>query len=356
MNRFAQSRLFAALVYIILGFTALYMLSLVRPMLFSVYGFFKAVLAPFAIAMIISYVLNPVVNLLHDRKVPRTAAVLLIYAVFITCCVVILMNVIPMFVKQVDELNEHLPELTARAQQLADRFNNHTMLPPSVREGINRSAAGIEKQISERIAHFLNNIGALVNMFFIAMIVPFLAFYMMKDMDVFERAALQYVPRGSRKHVVRLMKDIDEALGSYIRGQFLVSFCTGIFAYIGYLIIGMPYPLLMAGFVALFDIIPYLGPFFGALPALIMATTISWKMALFVVIVNMAVQNLESNVVSPQVVGKTMRMHPLTIIFVLLVGGELAGVVGMILAVPFYAALKVIVQHVFAYYVKRKTV
>jgi predicted PurR-regulated permease PerM len=356
LNRFAQSRLFAALVYIILGLTALYMLSLVRPMLFSVYGFLKAVLAPFVIAMILSYVLNPVVNLLHDRKVPRTAAVFLIYAVFIACCVVILMNIIPMFVKQAEELNEHLPELTARAQMLADGFNNHTMLPGSVREGINRSVAGIEKQVSERIADFLNNLGAIVNVFFIAMIVPFLAFYMMKDMDVFERAALQYVPRDRRKHAIRLMKDIDEALGSYIRGQFIVSICIGILAYIGYLIIGMPYPLLMAGFVALFDIIPYLGPFFGALPALIMATTVSWKMVLFVVIVNTAVQNLEGNVISPQVVGKSMRMHPLTIIFVLLVGGELAGVVGMILAVPLYAALRVVVQHVFAYYIRRKTV
>jgi predicted PurR-regulated permease PerM len=146
------------------------------------------------------------------------------------------------------------------------------------------------------------------------------------------------------------------ALGSYIRGQFIVSLCIGVLAYIGYLIIGMPYPLLMAGFVSLFDIIPYLGPFFGALPALIVASTISWKMVMLVVIVNTLCQSMESNVLSPQVVGRSMHMHPLTIIFVLLVGGELAGVVGMILAVPFYAAMKVVVQHVFAYYIRRKTV
>jgi predicted PurR-regulated permease PerM len=201
-----------------------------------------------------------------------------------------------------------------------------------------------------------NNIDSVVNVLFIVMIVPFLAFYMMKDLDVFERAALQYVPRARRKHAVRLLKDIDAALGSYIRGQLIVSVCVGVLAYIGYLIIGMPYPLLMAGFVSLFDIIPYLGPFFGALPALIMATTISWKMVLMVIVVNMICQNLESNVISPQVVGKSMKMHPLTIILVLLIGGELAGIVGMILAVPFYAAMKVVVQHVSAYYIHRKTV
>jgi predicted PurR-regulated permease PerM len=356
MGRFAQSRIFTILVFTILCLFTLFLLVLVRPMLLSVYEFLKAVLAPFLVAMIISYMLNPIVNLLHNRKVPRTAAVLLIYAVFISVCVVILMNVIPMFMKQVEELSEHMPELTIRAQSMVDHFNNNNVLPGSVRDGINRSISSMEKQIEQKIADFLNNIGAVVNVLFIAMIVPFLAFYMMKDLDVFERAALQYVPRSRRKQTVRLLKDIDTALGSYIRGQLIVSICIGVLAYIGYLSIGMPYPLLMAAFVSLFDIIPYLGPFFGALPALLMATTISWKMVLMVIIVNMICQNLESNVISPQVVGKSMKIHPLTIILVLLIGGQLAGVVGMILAVPFYAAVKVIVQHVSAYYIHRKTV
>ncbi|MFB9280150.1 AI-2E family transporter [Cohnella cellulosilytica] len=356
METFAKSRLFRALVYAILLLVVLFLVVLVRPMLMSVYDFLKAVLAPFLVAMIISYTLNPIVNLLHDRKVPRTAAVLLIYAVFLSVSVVILMNVIPMFMKQVEELNEHMPELTMRAQGLVDHFNNNNVLPEAVRDGINRSIGTLEKRIEQWIANFLNNIDSVVNVLFIVMIVPFLAFYMMKDLDVFERAALQYVPRARRKHAVRLLKEIDTALGSYIRGQLIVSFCVGVLAYIGYLIIGMPYPLLMAGFVSLFDIIPYLGPFFGALPALIMATTVSWKMVLMVIVVNMICQNLESNVISPQVVGKSMKMHPLTIILVLLVGGELAGIVGMILAVPFYAAMKVVVQHVAAYYIHRKTV
>lgn len=356
METFTKSRLFRVLVYTILLLVVMFLIVLVRPMLMSVYDFLKAVLAPFLVAMIISYTLNPIVNMLHDRKVPRTAAVLLIYAVFLSVSVVILMNVIPMFMNQVEELNEHMPELTMRAQGLVDHFNNNNVLPEAVRDGINRSIGTLEKRIEQWIANFLNNIDSVVNVLFIVMIVPFLAFYMMKDLDVFERAALQYVPRARRKHAVRLLKDIDAALGSYIRGQLIVSVCVGVLAYIGYLIIGMPYPLLMAGFVSLFDIIPYLGPFFGALPALIMATTISWKMVLMVIVVNMICQNLESNVISPQVVGKSMKMHPLTIILVLLIGGELAGIVGMILAVPFYAAMKVVVQHVSAYYIHRKTV
>jgi predicted PurR-regulated permease PerM len=152
------------------------------------------------------------------------------------------------------------------------------------------------------------------------------------------------------------MKDIDQALGNYIRGQFLVCLIVGILAYIGYWIIGMPYPLLLASVVAVFNIIPYLGPFFGAAPAILMAFMVSWKMVLFVVIVNTICQILEGNVISPQVVGRTLHMHPLLIIFALLVGGEIAGVIGLILAVPLFAVMKVILQHFFAYYVKRKTI
>ncbi|MBW7453574.1 AI-2E family transporter [Paenibacillus sepulcri] len=356
MERFTNNRFFAWLIYLILGLISLYLLLLVKPIIVHIYGFLKAVLAPFLIAMIVSYVLNPIVNLLNERKVPRTMAVLLIYAVFCASLTVVLINAIPMFLEQLQELNQHMPDLTMRAQSLVNDLNNTSFLPESIRSGINNSLYKLEKQSSDAIFDFVNNIGAMLNVIFIAFIIPFLAFYIMKDFNVFERTVLTYVPRTHRNHAVRLIKDIDNALGSYIRGQFLVCLIVGILAYIGYWIIGMPYPLLLASVVAITNIIPYLGPFFGAAPALVMASTISMKMVLMVVIVNTACQILESNVVSPQVVGRTLHMHPLSIIFALLVGGELAGMVGMILAVPIFAALKVVVQHIFAYYVRRKTI
>lgn len=120
------------------------------------------------------------------------------------------------------------------------------------------------------------------------------------------------------------------------------------------MMIGMPFALLLAGVVAVCNIIPYLGPFLGAAPALVAATTISWKMVLFVLLVNMLCQTIESNVISPQVVGRSLHLHPMLIIFALLVGGEIAGVPGLILAVPLFAVMKVIIQHFFTYYVRRK--
>ena len=156
---------------------------------------------------------------------------------------------------------------------------------------------------------------------------------MLKDFDVFERTVVAYLPRSRRKAIVSVMKEIDTALGNYIRGQFIVCVIVGIFAYIGYIVIDMPYALLLASIVAVFNIVPYLGPFLGAAPAVVMASTVSFRMVLLVIVVNTLCQVLESNVVSPQV--GTNTAFASTFDYLCATGGErLAGVVGLILAVP----------------------
>ncbi|MDQ0877956.1 putative PurR-regulated permease PerM [Paenibacillus sp. V4I3] len=355
MERFWKNKWFVGLVYLLLVLASLYMLLKIKPIMFSVFTFIKAILTPFFIAVIISYILNPIVNILNQRKVPRTIAVLLIYSVFLSSLTVIIMNMTPMFVSQIAELNEHMPQMAMRAQSIVDGFNQNQLLPDSVRNGFNHSLTKLENSISMAISNYMNQIGNTINMLFIAFIVPFVAFYILKDFQIIEKTALAIVPREHRKRTIKLLIDIDTALGNYIRGQLLVCVIIGVLAYLGYWLIGMPYALLLASVVAVFNIIPYLGPFFGAAPAIIMASTISLKMLLFVALVNLAVQILEGNVISPQVVGRTLHMHPLFIIFALLVGGEVAGIVGLILAVPFFAVMKVIIQHVFLHYVHKPT-
>lgn len=355
MERFWKNKWFVGLVYLLLVLASLYMLLQIKPIMFGVFTFIKAILTPFFIAVIISYILNPIVNILNQRKVPRTIAVLLIYSVFLSSLTVIIMNMTPMFVSQIAELNEHMPQMALRAQSFVDGFNQNQLLPDSVRNGFNHSLTKLENSISMAISNYMNQIGNIINMLFIAFIVPFVAFYILKDFQIIEKTALAIVPREHRKKTIKLLIDIDTALGNYIRGQLLVCVIIGVLAYLGYWLIGMPYALLLASVVAVFNIIPYLGPFFGAAPAIIMASTISLKTLLFVALVNLAVQILEGNVISPQVVGRTLHMHPLFIIFALLVGGEVAGIVGLILAVPFFAVMKVIIQHVFLHYVHKPT-
>ncbi|WP_234340216.1 AI-2E family transporter [Gorillibacterium timonense] len=357
MDSFFNNRWFKAFVMILLGLLIVFMLVQIKPLLMSIYHFLSAVLAPFLVAMIISYVLNPIVCLLNERsKVPRSIAVLLIYALFITSFAVIMANLIPMFVRQLTELNEHLPQFTAKTQNLIAQYNDNRYIPESVRAGINRSLTKLESGISTGISGYIDRIGTTLNTVFLVFIIPFLAFYILKDFQGIQRGILTFVPKNHRRLTIRLLSEVDDALGSYVRGQFLVCIIVGVLSWLGYWLVGMPYPLLFASAVALTNIIPYLGPYFGAAPAILFALTLSWKMVLYVVIVNWLVQLLEGNIISPQVVGRTLHMHPLTIILVLLAGGEVAGVLGLILAVPFYAAVKVLVQYLFQYYIRRRTV
>lgn len=352
MEAWAQGKWLRVLTGVLLALACLYVMWLLRPMLLGAFAFLKAIFAPFAAAMIFSYILNPVVGVLSRRKMPRGIAVLLIYAVFLTVLAVIATNLVPMLLRQLDELNEHLPEMTLQAKGIM-RTMDTQLIPPGVESGMNDWIVALERRMSQSITHFLDNIGLYIGALFNAFIVPFLVFYILKDFDVFERLLVSMLPRSRRKSIVTLLRDIDSALGNYIRGQLLVCLIIGGLAYIGYLLIGMPYALLFAGVVAVFNIVPYMGPFLGAAPAIVMASTVSWRLVLLVAIVNTACQVLEGNVISPQVVGRRLHLHPLSIIFALLVGGEVAGMLGLILAVPIFAAFKVVLQHLLIYYMKR---
>ncbi|WP_134700074.1 AI-2E family transporter [Ammoniphilus sp. YIM 78166] len=313
----------------------------------------KAVIAPFLISVIFAYLLNPIVRLLHQRNVPRGMAVAIIYFTFILVFTVFILNAIPTFLKQSSDLTEHIPELVQTYQAWLQEFNNHKyQLPESIRLGIDQALENIEVKTTEYFANLVNGAGGFIHKFIGLFVIPFLVFYMLKDMESIQKGILLFVPRSQRKEFSKLFHDIDHALGNYIAGQLLVSLIVGVLAYIGYWIIGMPYALILALIITITNIIPYIGPIIGAAPSILVALTISWEMSVAVLIVNLIVQVLEGNLVSPFIMGRRLHMHPILIIFALLLGGELGGLIGLIFAVPILATLRVIIHHVIIHLVK----
>jgi predicted PurR-regulated permease PerM len=197
------------------------------------------------------------------------------------------------------------------------------------------------------------NVDDLLEKVFVYLLIPFIVFYLLKDMKSMHRGVLMLIPGAYRGRVSRILHDIDAALGQYIRGQLTVCFILGILTYIGYKIIGLPYAGVLAVFAGITDVIPYIGPFLGAAPAILIALTVSWKIAVLTIAINLLIQFLEGNVVSPLVVGKTLHLHPLLIILAVTVGGEVAGITGLIFAVPLVAVGKVIFQHTYHHIVRR---
>jgi predicted PurR-regulated permease PerM len=177
------------------------------------------------------------------------------------------------------------------------------------------------------------------------LIAPFVLFYFLKDDGVFSRNFMGLFPEKSREVMGRTLKDVDEVLSRFITGQALVSLVVGVLMYIGYRIIGLEYALVLALFSMVLAIIPFLGPILGVIPALLVGLSSGLLMVVKILGMMVLVQQLEGNLITPQIMGKRIHTHPLMIILVILVFGSLFGFVGILLAVPSYAMIKVVLKN-----------
>jgi predicted PurR-regulated permease PerM len=304
------------------------------------------VLFPFLVAALITYLLHPLVEKIHEMGVHRGLAVIIIYTLFFGGIGFALYKGVPVFIKQIRDLTENLPQFADQYRFWLREIQNRTSeWPMGIHERIEEGIIGFEQRLERLLSTILTNMVNILNSIFVIAIIPFIAFYMLKDFTVLKKAAWYLTPRKWRQQGIQFLKDVNESLGSYIRGQLLVCVIIGTVSSILFWFIDMKYPLLLGFIIGITNVIPYFGPVIGAIPAVIIAATVSMKMVLFIVIIIFALQFLEGNILSPLIVGKSLHMHPLMIMMALLAGGEVSGVVGLILAVPILAIVKVAILH-----------
>ncbi|WP_134686135.1 AI-2E family transporter [Brevibacillus migulae] len=347
MNEPWRNRLFSSLVYAILFLVIVNLLWILRPLLAKIFHLLGEMVVPFFVGLVIAYLLLPVVQALERRRVPRMIAVLLIYVLFILVVSIGLMNAIPIFARQLVELSDDLPRLTKWYDTWMQEWEAHKyFLPESVSNGVDRVIIQSQEKMAQGISSFINNARSMVDKLLAYAVVPFIAFYLLKDMKDVQQTGMALLPAKYRKQTLMILRDVNDSLGKYIHGQMIVALLVGVLAYLGYWFIDMPYPFILASFVCITNIIPYVGPLIGAAPALVVALTISTKKVLLVAVVNLVIQMLEGNVLSPNIVGRSLHLHPLMIIMALLAGEVMGGILGMILAVPILAACKVIISRI----------
>ena len=314
---------------------------------------FSTLFVPIIITGFLYFLLNPIVRFLQKGKVPKTLAIIIVYIVVIGLIILAVGSIVPMISKQITELFSNIPTYADQAI----KFFNYLNDTKQYKWVMNQDYVSIEditdnlKAYAQTIPSNLSNgIGAIIstmtNITVTIVTVPFLLFYCFKDGAKFPDALSKFFPSSYRKEGVKIIKDTSATLASYIQGQVIVALFVGTLALIGYLIIGLDYALVMALLVAVTNIIPYVGPLIGGAPAVIIALFTSPTQAIFVIIVITIAQQIEGNVLSPLILGKRLDTHPATIIILLLVAGNLAGIFGMILAVPTYAAAKTIVINI----------
>ncbi|SFL53356.1 AI-2E family transporter [Salibacterium qingdaonense] len=314
---------------------------------------FSTLFGPIVIAGVLFYLFRPVVNIL-SWKLPKSLAILLLYIIIIGLLVLLVFAVGPSLQNQFNNLVKNAPSLMNEAQRMIvnlqnqEWFNNFIAeMDFSWREVTTRAGEYANQLFSDIGSNIANVVGMITNAVIIILILPFILYYMLKEGKKAPNFILRLLPAKQEKEGRRILGDMDEALSSYIQGQIIVSFFVGICVFIGYVIIGLDYPLVLAAAAMFFNIIPFLGPWIGTLPGVIVGLLTSPFMALLVIIVVVIVQQIESNLISPQVMGRKLDIHPLTIILLLLVASNFAGIVGLLLAVPAYAVGKVVVSHTY---------
>ncbi len=316
----------------------------------------KTVILPIMMATVLYYLLNPIVNYLEKWRIKRVYSILLLYIIIIGLLTIIIVSVIPFLRDQIMSLVTKFPYYVKDVEKLTKDIVGSQFINEA-QKTLNINVPDLVSNVSEHVTKILNSTWLGIGVFVVAVkdfllaliILPFVLFYLLKDGKKLPKYILTFLPVPLRNQSFTVMKEINTSISLYIRGQIIVSFCIGILMYIGFMIIGLEYASLLALIAAFTSIVPYLGPAIAITPALIIAIVTSPIMLLKLIVVWTVVQLVEGKFISPQIMGRNLHIHPITIIFVILTAGNLFGVVGIILAVPGYAVLKVIATHVFEY-------
>jgi predicted PurR-regulated permease PerM len=331
---------------IILGYLMLRLMVYVNP-----------VVPPLLIAVAVVYLLNPLVSALERRGVPRVAGAGIVYVLFLCIVALVVSLLVPVVARQIGQVIDHFPDYLADAQasirRVAARFGQEPdfrLDAEQVREWL---SAGENRQTVTRYLTGLRSVTtSVISGLIIFVLGPVMAFYLLVDLPRLRRGAMALVPPGRREEIRGLMDRIGQAVGGFFRGQLLVALFVGVASSIGLWAIGLPFWLLVGMVAGVFNLVPLVGPFIGGGLAVIIALISGQPLkAVWAALVLLAVQQIDNHLISPNVMGRTVQLHPVVVMLALLVGASFAGLFGMLVIVPVVAVAKIVFLFMWSRYV-----
>lgn len=321
---------------------------------------FSTLIAPLILAFILYYLLNPIVDWLERYKIKRIWGVTFLFVAIIGILVGLVALAFPPIQDQVTSLVNNFPSYVDTIGTTVLGWVEGTPLENSASDLVEWLNGWVSNIPSVVVDYFDTAVNGLTNIFstvsnVVVVIVtfPIIAFFLLKDDEKFFSYVIKIIPPKFRKDIKNIFATINDQVGSYIKGQLMISLSLGIMMFIGFTIIGLEYAGVLAIVATFTSIIPYVGAALAMIPAIIIALTTSWVMVLKLLIVWAVVQFIDGNLVEPNIMGKNLNVHPLTIIIVLFVLGDLLGFVGLVLGVPIYAISRVIATFVFRKFKQR---
>ena len=335
---------------------------------------FRVIWPPLILAGAIVFLLNPVVTRLQHRHIPRVLGTAFSYLGVAAVITIVVLLVAPLATSQYDELAEEWPELRRDLEQTVDDLSERSVEDdwpieiPTYAE-LERQFSGdtdadtdgdgrvSEEERQDRFADQLDTARELgLRVFHVGIIfilAPIIAFYMLVDLPHIREVSRSLVPERARGDVMVVSRRLSTAIGGYFRGQLAVAFVVGTMSSIAMLIIDLPFWLIVGMVAGLFNMIPLIGPWVGAVPGIVIALTTGGGLsqAIWVAVAMAIVQQIDNHFISPIVMQRAVKLHPAVVMLSLLAGGTLGGFFGLLLAVPATATLKIIVGHAWRHFV-----
>lgn len=323
--------------------------------------FISVIFVPLIVSIFLYYMTSPAFRLLMKIRLgkwqmKRGIASMVIVLGLLLLIVGSLAVLIPPMIKELNQMIHWLPSATNDMQHwLAQASQKHEWIRKiDLADYYQQFNKQITKYAEKLLASLTSSVGSIIGTITSAVIVvvtvPVMLFYMLKDGDRFVPNIQRFFSEKHAKEVTELLHQMNKTLSSYISGQMIECICVGIGTCIGYLIIGEPMAIVLGLVAGITNIIPYIGPYIGIAPALIVALAVDPQKIIWVIVVVIVVQQIDGNIIYPIIIGKSLQIHPLTIIILLLAAGNIAGLLGMILCVPLYAVVKTMVDYCMTIY------
>ena len=302
----------------------------------------------FLVATLIAYGVNPLIRRL-SKRIPRLAAIAIVYLLFLLLLFVGAIIVIPTIVDQVTNLFDHSADYMSAAQQwmqgvqtwLNRRLGGHA-LPPQLS---NIEGAAMSR-LSDLVQAGLGSVGTLVfaviNYVIIGITAIILSYYFLVNAQAVRETFLSLFPFRSQARAKYFVHEVGRVFGGFIGGQIVLSAFSGVFTFASLLMLGSQYALLLGVLTGVLYAIPYLGVFGAILVGVLLGLLQGWKIALWTAVIIFVVTKIADTVLVPKVMSESVGVSPMAIIFAVFAGGELFGLWGLILAIPAAALLKVI--------------
>lgn len=303
----------------------------------------RTLLTPFVIAALLAYLIYPLVRLLEARGVDRAGAILTVYAAGIVITGFFLFLFIPALFNETKAFENILPvygNIWMAVQDYTSRLYDRALLPPEIRQILLEMAGSVRSGLYDRVRSFAESLLGIVSLLPSFLLAPFLAYYMIKDYEHFKKRLLAMLPPELRNGLVHFLRDAGLIFSKFLRGHLLVSAVVGFLTGLGAALIGLQFFLLIGIFTALADLIPVFGPFIAAFPVVGLALAENRMKGILMLLIFLAVQQLEGCILVPRLLGSRMGLHPLAVVLVLLIGGYFFGALGLIFAVPATSLLR----------------